>query len=369
MRKRLLSSWIVLLLLLHSTTELSSSVVWSVVDIVYPQVKWSPINLDFEVSTSAHYKTNIFSVVSGYIEKIHLGQGERVQRGDLLFSISNGDYIREVNSAQQALRRSKGAREAIYNEYNNVLRKYKRNRGRKRELMQLTEQLASAGAELNNAKYLLLTAKEKLDNTKIYAPFTGLVEDYRVQAGDYIDGDQQQVHLATIHSIDSIHTWIPLTVNQYLRYMIRDRSRRRLFNDSSLFSSIKLKQSDGDYHPSLGRYRTTRRVLRSGVSYVEIGVAFANPEHTLKPMENTTLSAKLPFGREIMIIPRSAVREQLDRSIVLVIGGDGRVHSKEVELGNRYALEVEVIEGLVRSDRVLLYADSGLVAGQRVELR
>ncbi len=347
--------------LVHTTGKLSSQGVESRVEVVRATLQSIPQILSFTSTTTSQFSREIYSAVSGAIVEINSSQGSMVRYGDKLLSIDRGRYQRQLRGAEAEVMRLSDQQDSIEYLYSAAQRRFREKLRKRREVRRLTEELAEATAKLNSAKYRMKLARAKLLSTDIYAPFTGVVGDYLADSGHYVSLSGGANHLLTLHSIDSLYVPLLIPLNRYLEYVVRDPNRYRLFNDSRLLRDIVLTYS-GVEHPHMGQYRSTQRVVVGGVAYVELSVLFANPNHQLSHQQQVAVTAELRHASEVLLLPLEAIDSD---GVIYVVGGDGRVYMREVELGQLYGEYREVRRGLRRNDIVLREGGRSLV-GRRV---
>ena len=93
-----------------------------------------------------------------------------------------------------------------------------------------------------------------------------------------------------------------------------------------------------------------------------------NPELRLRPGMYASVELHLPSPTEALLVPRSAVLQTGERSLVFVRAGDGSLIPRLVRVGLTTGNEVEIVAGLdpgevvVSSANFLIDAESNLAA-------
>lgn len=134
-------------------------------------------------SRSVQLKGEITSVV----EKILKEEGARVKKGDMLAILEQQDRAVRKDEAKQRMKQREiehsAARKLAQKGFNSKVR------------------LAQSRADLEDAKAQLAEMAMHLDNTKIAAPFDGVISEQAIDIGDYVDSGDP---LFTIVDLDPL---------------------------------------------------------------------------------------------------------------------------------------------------------------------
>ena len=98
-------------------------------------------------------------------------------------------------------------------------------------------------------------------------------------------------------------------------------------------------------------------VVDAATRSVDIRIALPNPDGDLRPGLFGTVQLEQPDSQPVLTVPRSAVLDTGTRQVVLVQGAPGRFSPREVTLGRRAGDRVEVLEGLVDDEAVVVAAN------------
>ena len=122
--------------------------------------------------TEASKSTTISAEIQGKIKDFKAREGSVLKEGDLIASINTDDRYAALKSAQNRVKQ----REIQYKTAKNLI-----DKGYSTEV-----QVATQRAELESARAELRRAELELKNTKITAPFDGILEKRDVEKGDYV---------------------------------------------------------------------------------------------------------------------------------------------------------------------------------------
>ncbi|HEV2650222.1 MAG TPA: efflux RND transporter periplasmic adaptor subunit [Rhizomicrobium sp.] len=133
--------------------------------------------------TQALHAVDVRAEVEGIVQKIHFDKGDKVKTGDVLCEIKLDDRGAKVAQAQAMVAQTLKELEVARDLYAQGFRS--------------KTQLAQAEAAYAQARAGLSTVNVALDNTRIRAPFDGIVDDRYVNVGDYMRaGDKCELLIA-----------------------------------------------------------------------------------------------------------------------------------------------------------------------------
>src|SRR5690606_31167604 len=154
--------------------------------------------------------------VSGYLVEAHFEEGQRVERGQLLFTIDPRPFEARRDEAR-------GRAAAASARVENARTELERARGlvdigavSKEEIEALEAAVRTAEAELTAARAAVRAAELDVEFTKVVAPIAGRVSYRRVDRGNAVRADETV--LTTIVSIDPIHFVFQGSEALYLKY-------------------------------------------------------------------------------------------------------------------------------------------------------
>ncbi len=133
--------------------------------------------------TQAMHEVDVRAEVEGVVQAIHFDKGDRVRKGDTLCEIKLNDRGAKVQQASAMVAQTLKELQVAQDLYKQGFRS--------------KTQLAQAEAAYAQASAGLSTMNIQLANTRIKAPFDGIVDDRYVSAGDYMRaGDKCEMVIA-----------------------------------------------------------------------------------------------------------------------------------------------------------------------------
>jgi multidrug efflux system membrane fusion protein len=133
--------------------------------------------------TQALHEVDVRAQVEGVVQAIHFDKGQTVRKGDVLCEIVLNDRGARTAQAQALVDQTSKELDVARELFKDGFRS--------------KTQMAAAQANYEQARAALSTTQIALDNTKIRAPFDGIVDERYVDAGDYMrPGDKCEMVIA-----------------------------------------------------------------------------------------------------------------------------------------------------------------------------
>lgn len=302
--------------------------------------------------------------VSGQLVGIHFKDGAVVQRGQLLFTIDPRPFAASLAEAQAQVSSASTALALARSEYARASRLISDEAVSAEEVDSLRARVQSAQAQLAAAQAQVRSRALNVEFTRIRAPVTGRVSDRRVDIGNLVAGDAaaNATVLTTINALDPIYFTFEGSEALYLK---QRRQNAEAGAQSGQDVEIRL-QDEADYKWH-GRVDFTDNAIENGSGTIRARAVIANPEYFLVPgmFGNMRMNGGAPH--QALLIPDGAVVSDQARKIVYVVGKDGIVAAKPVQLGALTQGLRVIRSGLQSTDRVVIQGTQFAQAGAKVK--
>ncbi|HUQ65333.1 MAG TPA: efflux RND transporter periplasmic adaptor subunit [Flavitalea sp.] len=295
--------------------------------------------------------------VSGFITGVHFKDGDRVKKGQLLYSIDAQLYNANFQQAQANM----SVQEAN-------LAKAQKDADRYHELAKndaVAKQLVdNADAALEVAKRQTEAAKANISGvqtsvryTKVYAPFTGLIGISSVKPGTAVSAGQTVLN--TVSTDDQLA--VDFNVDQAEIYALTKLMSQK--DKDSIFTLA----FGGEVFPYPGKLAFLDRAVDPQSGTIKARLIFPNKEQTLRAGMNGTVRVKNNSGINSLLIPYKAVSEQLGEYFVYVPDDSNKVTQTKVQLGKQVGTDIIVREGLKAGDSVVTQGIQNLREGAVIQ--
>ncbi len=301
-------------------------------------------------------KINVTPDIGGKIAKIHVEEGDRVQKGQLLAELDTRAVRLQLDQAQAAL----AVAEANYNDAQKNMERMERLKKEDAASDQQYEKVKlayeAADAQLKQAGAAVNLARYNLDVSLMKAPFSGVVASKNAEVGEVINP-----MMGGFSPTSGVLT-------------LMDFSRVKIEIDATQQDIVRIKKGQP------AQLRVTAmpdRIFQGRVSMVNITadpvskkfkveVTVDNPDLALRPNTFGEVSLEVSTHEHALVIPQKAV---LENKYAFRVKDDNTVERVELSLGLQNSDRIEVINGLKEGDLVVVEGNFGLEDGTQIEIR
>jgi len=211
--------------------------------------------------------------------------------------------------------------------------------------------LKSAAGQLESAKGKYLGATAQLSYSEIRSPINGVIADRPLYPGEMAAAGTP---LLTVMDISQViaRAHIPQ----------QDAALLKLGDKATI-------TAPGEEQPTEGAITVISPALDPNSTTVEVWVQAKNAEQRLKPGTSVQLSMLAKTIPDALVIPAASLLTAEDGATsVMLAGSDNRAHQKLVKVGVRQGDDVQILEGLQASDRVVASGAYGLPDNTKIKV-
>src|SRR5215213_675182 len=366
----------------------------------------------------AHHKIAVGAKVMGRVAWIGVEKGDRVQDGQTLVRLEDGEFRAQVNQAQANLaaaqarldRLRTGSRpeeklkdkaavlqaeanlknaeaefqrtESLYRSGVSSKAEYDRalaNRDSAAALLQAArqssamteigprvEEIRAAEAEVRQMKAALDYANTQLAATEIKAPVTGTVLQRIVERGEMVSpsafgGSGARTSVVDLADLTDLQVELDISQTDFAR--LKPSQRAEIIPDA--YPNLRFSGFIAEIAPEANRAKST----------VQVKVKVENPNEQLRPEMNARvnfLADKAPTGDSKTIarvlVPKTVVVKKDNGSFVFVVKGN-KVEQRTIRTGEESGDAYVVLDGLSGNETVAVTAVEKLREGARVKVQ
>jgi RND family efflux transporter MFP subunit len=324
------------------------------IPVVRPKVESVSESLVVTGNAAAVTQVKLIARVVGFLEQIHFEDGALVRKGDLLFTIQQDQYKAQLQQAEAQLQLQKAALAYAKTEVVRYTALLKREAATQVDVDHWNFERQSAEANIRAAEAQIAIARLNLDYTEIRAPFDGLMGRHLIDTGNVVGGSGQEVALAEITQLDPIYVVANISSQQALQIRANLNQRRLTLAElHQIPIEAALSDETGFSHRGTIQYVAPAIDPATGTLYVR-GI-LRNPDRTLLP--GMFVNIRMPMGRTLrsaLLVPSRALQEDQGGRYVLVVGPDGIIQQRYVQLGQATGSMQVVTSGLKPEDQVVV---------------
>ena len=300
----------------------------------------------------ARSEASVAAQVGGQVTRLYVDEGAAVERDQVIVEIDPQLHALEVASQRAGVAEAEAQLADAQRESGRVERMRTRGAASQADTDEATTQLELAQARLEAARARLGLAQRALGDSSVSAPFAGRVARRYVSEGEFVSKGAPLFDLVALEDME-----VEFHLAERDSGLVTEGSRVEVrvapFPDETFAATVSVISPTID-----ARTRTLRVKAR-----VE------NREGRLRPGLFARADLGLTERRDVVMVPEDALLVRADGAVVFRLRGEREVERVAVETGVRRGGQVEIVQGLEASDRVVVRGQSLLVDGSVVDVR
>jgi len=290
---------IVVILTLLSCSENTAPKEVKTYQVVNPLIIDTTYEREYATTISSIQNVEIRNKVRGFIEEIHVDEGQKVFTGQILFSLNNRELEQLVRKAEASVQIAEAELKGIEIEYENTKKLFDKN----------------------------IVAKSELG-----IPY---------KKGSLVDEGSL---LTSISNNEFIYAYYNVSEIDYLEF-VQSKNKRS--------NKVKLVLADNSVYPESGLIETTESEFDASTGNIAFRAKFPNEDRILKQGSSGKILAPSHFKNAILVPQKSSFEVQ-GNIYVYVVDAQNKVAIRKINpvirLSNFYVLE----DGLKATDKIIL---------------
>ncbi len=279
---------------------------------------------------------DVYSRISGLIERIYVEEGDRVTKNQPLLQIEQEEYVLEDEKAKLQWEKQRS--------------EFERFQALKDQSLISTEEFETARLAVRQAELQWKQAHLNLDYTLVRSPINGVVGERFIRLGDRI---QTSTRLFVVSNPSEKVVKIYVPQDELPRCYLDQQAviLTDVLPDSKFQGWVKRLSPIVD--PTSGTFKVT-----AGVK---------DPQNLLRPGMFVGVQLIVDVKENTRLIPKPALFYENERTYFFMVEGDS-VQRLELKRGFEDAEKVEVLNPVSDSCQVVVVGQSGLKTGNRVKI-
>jgi membrane fusion protein (multidrug efflux system) len=300
----------------------------------------------------AQAEATVAAQVSGEITSITADEGSAVELGAIVVEIDPERRQLEVDNMSAAAVQAQAQLREARRELERVKQLAGHGAASEARLDEVRTRVDLARSGLVAAQAQAGLAGRALADASVTAPFAGLIARRRVSAGEYVNVGQELFDLV---ALDPVEVEFHLAEVDSSRVAIDQQVEVRVasFKGEIFVAEVSVVS------PTIDRATRTRRVK----------AVLPNPEGRLLPGTFARVDLGVAERDGVVMIPKEAVLQRADGSIIFRLIGEDRVERLRIETGLHRDELVEVRGAVTAGDRIVVRGQTALIDGSAVSLR
>ena len=320
---------------------------------------------DFQTTYPATIKgiqdVDVRPKVSGFITAVYVQEGQRVNAGQVMFTIDSETYRSAVRQARAALNTARTQANTAHVTYLNNKKLFDQHIIGQYELTTAQNAYSSARASVAQAAAALAQAEETLAWCTVKAPSAGVVGSLPFKKGALVSASNA---LTTVSDISTVEVYFSMSEAQILAMAKTSGSASAAI---SSMPAVKLRLADGTIYNHSGKVVKMSGVIDPATGSYVLIARFPNPDRLLKSGGAGQIVIPTVTNNAV-VVPQEAVASVQDKFFVYKVGADNKVRYTEIQVdpqddGKNYV----VTGGLNMGDRYVSIGITKLTDGEKIQ--
>jgi len=309
------------------------------------------LSRDLPGRTSAYRIAEVRPQVDGIVKQRLFTEGAMVAADQPLYQLDDATYRADFGVAKASVARAEASLEAARLRARRSAELVKTGLVSAQDNDNAVAALHEAQADVAAARAALQAAAVVLEHARIKSPIAGRIGKSAVTEGALVT-ENQGSPLATIQQLDPVYVDLTQSSAELLQ-LRKDLAEGRLQEGRSAPVTILLE--DGSRYPHPGTLAFADVTVDPGTGSYSLRVQVPNPGHTLLPgmyVRAVIGSGVRPNG---LLVPQQGIaRDPKGNASALVVGADGKVAVRPVQVSRAIGDQWLVDAGLAAGDRVIV---------------
>jgi membrane fusion protein (multidrug efflux system) len=336
------------------------------VSVIAVEPRDTPVTFEFVAQTQSSQLVNIYSRVSGFLDKRVYTEGAVVKEGQVLFLMDKKPFQVQVDGYAAALARQKAAFETARMNLERTKPLAAKKALSQKDLDDAIGRYESAAAAVEEAKAQLEAAKLNLSYCTISSPVTGVTSSAMQQDGTYINAPNSQ--LTTVAVLSPIWVNFSLSENDMARYREQKRAKQ-LVETNGVNHEVDVILVDGTVFPYSGKITFAEPSYNSQTGTFLVRASIKNPEGIMRPNQYVRARVKDFMRPRAILVPQRAVQQGAKGHFVWVVTKEGTADLRPVMVGDWHGDDWFITDGLNAGDQVVVDGVLTLHAGSPVKVK
>ncbi len=305
-------------------------------------------------------QTELRAQVTGYITGIYFKDGDKVKKGQRLYSIDAQLYSANLQQAQANLAVQETNLVKAQKDADRYHELDKKDAIAKQQVDYADAALDAAKKQVDAAKANVRSVGTNVNFSTIIAPFTGTIGISQVRSGTSVIAGQ--TILNTISTDDPMAVDFAISQDEVYRFT-QLQAKKSAAKDSTFTIAFGT-----DVYPKSGSLSFVDRAVDPQTGTLRTRLVFPNTDHLLRAGMNTTVRVLNNSGKPSVVVPYKAVSELLGEYFVYVVGDSNKVSQKRITPGRQLGANIIVKEGLNGGEKIVIQGIQNLREGAVVNI-
>ena len=306
-----------------------------------------------------HAKNNveIHVRIPGILDKVFVSEGQKVNKGQVLFKISDAELQIQLIKADAVYKSMLADLRIASVELEQAQTLFTKKVIAKQELELSKAKHDAATAKVAHAAAEKKSINQQISFTTIRAPFDGTIDRIPFKEGSLVENGSL---LTTLSQLDDVYAYFSIPENTYFQMMADNSLKTK--------GDIQLVLPNGVVYNQKGELKTADGEIDRQTGSIQYKAKFHNPEGFIKHGTSGSLIISEP-RTDVVLIPQKAVFSIQDKQFVFVVNKEGIVKMTNISIANTLDDAYILNKGLKQNDLIVQEGTQSLRDGDKINIK
>ena len=292
--------------------------------------------------------------VQGFLTKVCVQEGQKVSKGQTLFTIDQVQLQAAVEAAQAAVAVSQAnVNTAKTNMTNNKIL-FDKNIISQPAYQISVDSYNAAMANLRQAQATLTSARKNLSFCNVTAPTSGIVGTIDFKEGSLVSPSTLLTVLSNNSDMEA-----EFSLNEKDLLALTDNGKRTISQAIAEMPPVQLRLANGEIYDRPGKIVAISGVIDPSTGSATAKAIFPNPTGMLH--SGNTGEVLIPsVHTNSIVIPQNATYELQDMKFVYVLGDSNKVHSQAITISDQNDGQTYIVTGGLQPGQIIVTEGVGI---------
>lgn len=302
---------------------------------------------------SASNSANLSTRMMGFVDKVYVKVGQKVRKGQTLLRINNADLQAKLAQVNAKIIQAEAGYNNAEKDYNRFKNLFAQESASQKEMDDMTAHYNMAKAGLEAAKQMKQEVMAQFSYTNIKAPFSGVVINKFVDAGDMANPGMPLIAVETPGSFE-VTAMVPETEISNIESGSEVKIHIKAIDKSCTGKVTEISPSAKN---TGGQYLV--KVVLDKVDAPVLSGMFATVQFPVKNKVKT----------DMVLIPNAALTHKGQLSGVYTVSSNNTAVLRWLRLGRTFGDKVEILSGLSAEEAYITSAEGKLYNGAKLNIQ
>jgi RND family efflux transporter MFP subunit len=301
----------------------------------------------------AEHSANISTRIMGYVTKVNVKVGQKVNAGQLLISINNSDLQAKKAQVEASILQAAAGYNNVKKDYDRFVNLFKQQSASQKELDDITAKYEMAKAGLEGVKQMRNEIIAQFSYANITAPFAGVITNTFIKEGDMANPGMPLISIEGVSKLQATAMVAESEISNIKEGMpvkVFVKSLNTEIDGKVIELSSSAKNTGGQYLVKVSLDKIQNGILSGMFINLQFPIVY-----NIQSQQNNSVW-----------VPESALIKQGQLIGIYTIGNGNVAILRWLRIGKKIDNKVEVLSGLNQNESYILSADSKLTNGAKV---